>query len=353
MNSLLRKVFALLALVALPTSALAAPPASVRISTFAFVENGKTSVRGNAIVDRVIESGWLERELQRRGIALAWYPVAGDTGAVTNEAFASGRIDFANIGDLPSVLLNSGGIRTTVVAPSGRGSDMYLLVPNGSAVRSIHDLKGKRISVHRGRPWELGLRKLIESEGLRFSDFKIFNLDPQAGAAALSAGKVDAHFTNNGYLLEESKAGQIIWSTKGKPLHFKFRAEIWGRNTFIAAHPDITQLVATAFTEAAHWASLDRNREAVIRISTRNGTPESVVRRTFDDPSLPWKDRWSPLVDDTVREHFRDVTASALKQKLIRSAVNPDELVAPRFVQTALKDLKLEGYWSPWKSAPN
>lgn len=148
-------------------------PVKVRISTFAFIVDGKTTIRGTPLVDRVIEEGWLERELSKRGVGLEWYPVVGDTGAVTNEALAAGRVDFANIGDLPSILLNAGGVRTAVVAPSGRGSDMYLLVPNNSPVKSIRELKGKRISVHRGRPWELGLRKLIESEGLKVSDFKL------------------------------------------------------------------------------------------------------------------------------------------------------------------------------------
>ena len=326
-------------------------PKKVRISTFAFIVDGKTTIRGTPLVDRVIEERWLEQELTKRGVVLEWYPIVGDTGAVTNEALASNRVDFANIGDLPSVLLNAGGIRTAIVAPSGRGSDMYLLVPGDSTVKSIRELQGKRISVHRGRPWELGLRKLIESEGMKISDFKISNLDPRAGAAALAAGKVDAHFANNGHQLEESGLGRIVWSTKGKPQHFKYRAEIWGKRDFIERHPELTQLVATAFVKAAHWASQDANREAVIKIATRNKTPEVVVRRNYEDDSLSWKDRWSPLVDETVREHFRDVVDFARKERLIARPLDPDELVEPRFVNAALKSLKLEGHWTPWQRA--
>lgn len=341
--------FLLVALMLLPAlSGAADVPKSLRISTFAYVENGVTSIRATPLVDRVIEEGWLESELNKRGVKLEWYPVVGDTGAVTNEAFAGGRIDFANIGDLPSVLLNAGGVRTAVVAPSGRGSDMYLLVPNNSKIKSIRELKGKRISVHRGRPWDLGLRKLIESEGLKVSDFKIINLAPAAGAAALASGKVDAHFANNGYLLEESRLGRIIWSTKGKPPHFKYRAEIWGTRAFIQRYPELTQLVATAFVKAAYWAAQDQSREQVIRISTRNRTPEKVIRNNYDDPTLSWKDRWSPLVDDSVYEHFRNVVAAAQAERLIRKPLNPRELVEPRFVNAALRDLKLEGYWTPW-----
>jgi sulfonate transport system substrate-binding protein len=349
------KISSVLFWLALLVSSMAAHsaeyPRSVRISTFAFVENGKTSIRGTVLVDRVIEEGWLERELGQRHVNLEWYPIVGDTGAVTNEAFAAGRIDFANIGDLPSILLNSGGIHTAVVVPSGRGSDMFLLVPNSSSVHSIRDLKGKRISVHRGRPWDLGLRKLIESEGLKVSDFKIINLDPRAGAAALAAGKVDAHFANNGYLLEDAHLGRIIWSTQGKPPQFKYRAEIWGRSNFIHDQPELTQLVATAFVKAAFWASQPQNREEAIRIATRNGTPEAVVRRGYEDPSLAWRDRWSPLFDDAVSTHYREVAASAANQHLTSRPVDAASLLEPRFVQAALKQLKLESYWTPWTAS--
>lgn len=330
-------------------------PVSLRISTFAFVDkDGKTQINATPLVARVLDEGWLESELNKRGVKLEWVPITGnDTGALTNEAFASGRIDFANIGDLPSVLLNSGGIRTVVVAPTGRGGDMELLVAKDAPYKSIHDLVGKTISVHRGRPWDLGLRKLIESEGFKVSNFKIVNLNPSAGTAALAAGNVDAFFTNGGganggELLESKGIGKIIWTTKGKPLHFKYRAEIWGTRDFIDKYPDLTQLVTTAFVKASYWAAQDKNKEAIIQIATRNGTPEDVVRRTYDDPTLTWKDRWSPLVDGVVSAHYHDVVDAAYAQQLISAPLNADELVDARFVNQALKDLKLENYWTPW-----
>ncbi len=323
-------------------------PAAVRIAAGGFNDAGKISVRGSGLVARVIEEGWLERELARRGVKLEWFPIIGDTGTLTNEAFATGRIDFANYGDFPSVTLNAAGFRTQVIVPSGRGSDMFLMVPVGSTARSIQDLKGKRISVHRGRPWDLGLQKLIEASGLEEKDFKIINLNPTAGAAALAAGKVDAHFAIQAYQLEEKGIGKIIWSTEGKPLHFKMRAELWGSSEFARKYPELTQLVATAYVRAAHWASQDANRETVIKIGSRNGTPESVVRRQYADPSLSWRDRWNPLPDEVVLAHYRDVVKFAVDRKLIRNPLRPEDLVDARFVNAALKELGLQNYWKPW-----
>lgn len=329
-------------------SALAqAAPSVVRIATTGFAENGKIALSGTPY--QVQKDGWLERELGKRGIKLEWFPVSGDTGATMNEAFASGRIDFASYGDLPSVILNAGGVRTHVVVPAGRGTDQFLVVPANSPARSIQDLKGKRISVHRGRPWELGLLHLIEDNKLSPKDFKLVNMDIKPGTAALATGAVDGIFLINGYPLEDKGIGRIIWSSKGQPER-KMRAELWARKDFTQANADVTELVVTAWLRAQHWSSLDANREAVIKDATRNGTPESVVRRAYDDPALAWKDRFSPLYDDLVYRHYRRVVTFAREQKLIRKEVRAEDLLEPRFVRAALKNLGLTGYWVSGKS---
>ena len=323
-----------------------APPAALRIASTGFAENGKAQLGG--IAYRVQQEGWLARELKQRGVRLEWLPVTGDTGATMNEAFASGRIDMAAYGDLPSVILNAGGVRTQVIVPAGRGTDQFLLVPSGSRATSLAELKGKRISVHRGRPWELGLRQLIADQRMSPTDFRLINMDLKPGTAALATGAVDALFMINGYPLEDKGIGRIIWSSKGQPER-KMRAELWARRDFTQAHPDIAELVATAWLRAQHWAALDGNREAIIKDGTRNGTPDSVVRRSYDDPDLQWKERWSPLYDDAVYRHYRRVLAFAQEQKLIRQPLTAEELLEPRFVAAGLKKLGLVNYWEPAK----
>lgn len=328
-------------------------PATLRIATFAYVKNGKVELGSNGYYGHVIQEKWLERELAKKGVKLEWVPVTGDTGPVINEAFTAKRIDFATYGDLPSIILNAAGIRTQVIVPNGRGEDVYLVVPFNSTAKSIEDLKGKRISVHRSRPWELTMLKYFESKGLSAKDFRIVNMDTQAGAAAVASGRVDGFFINAGgsaspFLLEEKKVGRIIWSSRGSPL-LKMRAELWGTRDFVQQYPELTQIVATAFVRAQHWASLEENRNTLILDGTRNGTPESVVRRRYDDPALPWKDRWSPLFDELAWAQYRHDIALARQKKLISRDIKAEELLEPRFATAALSELGLGSYWQPWK----
>lgn len=334
-------------LLASPAAQAAGPyPEAVRIAASGYVKGGKLQIGGTGAIGRIMKDGWLEAELKKRGVRLEWFPYSGEVGPTLNEAFAANRIDFASYGDLPSIILNASGIRTQIVVPAGRGTDVFLVVPPNSTAKSLPDLKGKVISLNRSRPWELGFQRLMQDNGLSYKDFRMINTDLPAGEAALASGRVDALFTLQAYILEDKKIGKIIWSSKGEP-DKKMRAELWGAQTFIDKYPEITQLVATAYLRAQYWASLDENREAVILDGTRNGTPESVIRRNYDDSSLAWKDRFSPLYDPLILDHYRRAIAFAYEKKLIQRPIKAEDLLQPRFVNTALSDLKLKDYWQP------
>jgi len=325
-----------------------APPV-VRIATTAYVGFGNAGkvVGGNILTARIIQEKWLEARLKEHGVKLEWFPITGDVGPVTNEAFAADRIDFANIGDLPSIIVNAAGVRTQLIVPNGRGSNLYLIVPVNSAATSIKDLVGKRVSVQASRPWELGFRKLAQENGLKYSDFRIFNLAPNASMAALTNGNVDAYFYTSGHLLEEKKIGKIIWSSEGALEHKIRSSELWGSKSFIDKYPEITQLIATAYVKAQYWTAQDENRDAAIQEGTLNGTPESVVRRNYQDSAVAWRDHWSPLYDRYVTDYYRNASAFAYDNKIIGRKLNADELFQPKYLENALAQLNLAQYWKP------
>ncbi len=120
------------------------------------IATGNTFVNGKRVftsLQAVIVERDLFAELTRRNVRVEWVPISGaQTGPLINEGFANGTIDVAGYGDLPSIIANAEGVKTKLIVPTGRGSETYLLVPNDSTARSLADLKGKRIAIHRGRP---------------------------------------------------------------------------------------------------------------------------------------------------------------------------------------------------------
>lgn len=296
----------------------------------------------------VIDQGWLAAELAQRGYTLQIEPVSPAVGGPQiNEGFAAKRIDFAAYGDFPALIAKAGGVDIRSVLSPGQGNNAYLVVRNGLDAQSIRDLKGKSIAIHRGRPWELTFAKLLDANGLTLNDFKVYNLNPQAGHAALAAGKVDATFTlNEALVTEQQGAGRIIWSTREAPLHWKMRTGLWARHDFTEAHPDIARLVVAAYVKAAHWQSQEQNRDAVLEMASRGSLPVELVARDYEDPRVSWKERFSPLLDDFYRAHFRDVAEYIYTNGLVQKHIAPGDIIDDRFLQAALRDLDYDGYWS-------
>lgn len=330
-------------------TATAADPTSIRIAVVASPgATGTTTPGFFGAPAYIAKDTTLKAELDRRHIALEWVPVSpAAVASLVNEDFSSHRIDFAFYGDLPSVILNAAGFQTRLVAPGNLGNNVYLVVPPSSTARSIADLKGKRIALNRGRPWEVSFGKLVAANHLQLSDFKVVNLNPQAGAAALVGGSVDAFFTlDDAYLLSDKGLGRVIWSSQQAPLDWKMRAELWGTREFIEQHPDLTQLLVTADLRAVAWISQDAHRDEYIRdLAQRYGYPESVIKRENDNVNISWKDYWSPLYTSTITSHYQAVAAYARNVSLIRNDVDVSSLIVPRFVATGLQQLGLNNYW--------
>lgn len=304
-------------------------------------------------VDYAIEKqGWLREELAKRNVKLEWFPAPNAAvGPIVNEAFANHQLQFASYSDLPSIILNASNTsgKTKLVVP-GNPSESYLVVPKGSSARSIEDLKGKRLAIHRGRPWELPLLRLLESKGLSYKDFQIYNINPEAGSAAVATGGVDGLFTISPFSLEDKGVAKVIWSTADQPLSWKSWGGFWAARRHLEQQPEIAQLVVNAYVKAAHWVSQPENKEEIILLGTRNGTPERIVRRTYDETNISWKDRWSPLFPQELYQHYREAVAFARKNEIIKGDIDVDVLLDDSLVRNALKELALNDYWTRPKS---
>lgn len=338
---------------ALPAEAAAEPPPSVRIGIVSFTQGGKPVFGG--IAGRVVEEGWLEQQLKARGVALEWQALPhANAGPQINEGFSNNSLDFAVRGDLPSVVALAAGVPGKLVVPGGSGNNIYLVVPKDSPAQSIDDLKGKRLALHRGRPWEFAFSEFLESKGLALKDFKVSNINPQVGAAAVSAGKVDAAvLLSEAYLLEDKQVGRVLWSSKQGNNDWRLISDLWGTERFVDTQPELTQLVATAWVKASAWLAEEKNADEYYRFSSRAGTPESVLRRDDQGDPVAWKERWAPKTDARLLSHFAALSQYALDNQLITRKPDLSRSLATRFTRQAVIDLGLQDFWPALNTAQN
>jgi sulfonate transport system substrate-binding protein len=143
-----------------------------------------------------------------------------DYGPPLVQAAASGDIDLGYVGDVPPITGAAKQFGFKIVGVQ-RGSDQTkaaenIVVPKGSPIQTLADLKGKKLAVPQGSSAH-GLALLaLRSVGLTPKDVQLVYLSPAAGASAFNSGKVDAWSIWNPPSAIAIKAGARIIA-KGVP----------------------------------------------------------------------------------------------------------------------------------------
>ena len=110
------------------------------------------------------------------------------------EAMASGSVDVGGVGDAPPVFAAAGGEGVEIVgARTVPGGDQdAVVVPKGSPITSIQQLKGKKIAYGSGSSGNYELLTVLTAAGLTTKDVTMVNLQPADALAAFTSGSVDA-----------------------------------------------------------------------------------------------------------------------------------------------------------------
>ncbi|HEY2267796.1 MAG TPA: ABC transporter substrate-binding protein [Streptosporangiaceae bacterium] len=109
------------------------------------------------------------------------------------QAMASGSVDIGGVGDAPPVFAASGGEAVEIVgARQTNGDQDALVVPKGSPITSISQLKGKKIAYASGSSGNYNLLTVLNKASLTTKDVNLVNLQPADALAAFTSGSVEA-----------------------------------------------------------------------------------------------------------------------------------------------------------------
>ncbi|MBS7703775.1 ABC transporter substrate-binding protein [Chelatococcus asaccharovorans] len=344
---LIRAAFAAATLIS--AQAAGADPVTIRIGYAAIgVDNRPFAEGTSAATARA--GNFVEDEFKGApDIKVEWYFFKG-AGPAVNEAIANNQLDFAYQGDLPSIIGRANGLKTKLLLASGAHKPTYIASPIDSVVASIKDLKGRKVAVQRGTNGHLSLIKVLEANGLAERDLQILNMDSATANAALAAKEIDAAVGDTGLIsLAEKKLAKIVYTTKGDDPRFGRYAHVLVTEAFETAHPDLTQRVTNAFVRAAHWSSEEANRQELLELWGKSGTSTSVLAEFFAGETLKYRN--TPLIDELFIDQYRQAAAKSKEFGLLRRDVDFNGWFETKYLDAAIKDLKLEGYWTPYDAS--
>ncbi len=109
------------------------------------------------------------------------------------EALNAGAIHVGGVGNTPPLFAAAGnGDFQAVQAATYGGTGDAIVVPKGSDIDSVADLKGKKVAVAEGSSANYNLLAQLAKAGVDYKDVELQNLQPADALTAFSAGHLDA-----------------------------------------------------------------------------------------------------------------------------------------------------------------
>ncbi|MGY4463873.1 aliphatic sulfonate ABC transporter substrate-binding protein [Bradyrhizobium sp. LB13.1] len=261
----------------------------------------------------------LESAFKPLGIEIKW--IDFQFGPPLLEAINVGSVDFGFVGDTPPIFAQAGGARIRYVAAvKSDGDNQAIIVPKDSPIKSLADLKGKRIAFGKGSSAHNLLVVALEKGGLSWSDITPAPLAPADATAAFVKGAVDAWSIWDPYLaLAELKENARVL-VFDKDVH-KPNAYYIANTDFVEKYPSLVAKLNTAFASEGVWAE-SHHEEVAKAQAEATGVDIEAVRRFVNRSTY----RVVPL-DAEVTKSQQAVADRFAKLGLIPKPVNVSDIV--------------------------
>lgn len=193
--------------------------------------------------------GWLEEDFGKDGTSVKWVLSAGSNRAL--EYLNTNSIDIGSSAGLAALLSKANG--TPIKAPYifSRPEWTALVVRKDSNIRTLADLKGKKVAATKGTDPYLFLLRSLHTVGLRRQDIEHVPLQHADGRAALEQGRVDAWAGLDPMMAasELTNGSKLIY----RNVAFNTYGFLNVREDFLARQPEAVKRVIASYERARKW----------------------------------------------------------------------------------------------------
>lgn len=218
------------------------------------------------------QQGTLEKRFPQTKVQWVEFPA----GPQLLEALAVGSLEFGLTGDSPPVFAQAAGKDLVYAgAEPSKPESSAILVLKDSSIRTLADLKGRKIALQKGSSAHYLLVRAVDKAGLQWSDIQPIYLAPADARAAFERKSVDAWAIWDPFYAATELAIQPRVLTTGTGLS--------GNNSFYLAslalarhHPATLETLFEELTRADRFAQ-ERRPEAIKLISDFSGLDAGVV----------------------------------------------------------------------------
>ena len=265
--------------------------------------------------------GDLARRFARQGIKVTWSEFT--SGPPLLEALAAGKIDVGETGDAPVIFAQSKNAPIVYFGQSQPNPEaVALLVPPNSPIRTLADLKGKRVAFARGSSAVPLVVNALAKAGLKLSDITPVYLQPPEARVAFESGKLDAWAVWDPFYAAAQVGGNARVLANGRGFT-SFRLYFLANSEFAAANPGLLSPLIRDLRGAGQWA-LSNPAKSARFLSAATKVPLPVLE--LSERRRVGRYQVSPIQAGGLRDQQK-LADSFVKLKLIPASIRVSDIV--------------------------
>ncbi|TWI61232.1 sulfonate transport system substrate-binding protein [Pseudoduganella lurida] len=230
--------------------------------------------KGGGLMALLKRQGAVEKALAARGTTVKW--VEFPAGPQILEALNAGSLDFGTTGAPPPIFAQAAGIDLVYVGaePAPVASEAIIVKP-GSPIRTVAQLKGKRVAFVKGSGSHLLLVAALNRAGMTLHDVQPIYLGPSEARAAFDGGSIDAWVVWDPYMAAAQKAYQarVVADYTGL---LQANGFYLASRAFVKRDPQGVAALLEQIAQAGQWANAHQ-KEMVAMMAPQVGVPPDVI----------------------------------------------------------------------------
>lgn len=218
--------------------------------------------------------GTLEKRLTPLGVTLKW--VEFPAGPQLLEGLNVGSVDVGFVGEAPPIFAQAAGAKFAYIGydPAAPQAEA-IVVPKGSPIKTVADLKGRKIALNKGSNVHYLLVKVLEKHGLKYGDIQPVFLAQADARAAFERGAVDAWVIWDPFLAAAEKqiGARILVDGTGVVNNYAYYL---AERRYVDKHPEVIKALFEDVVERGLWLKNNLKQSAAI-IAPLQGLDADIV----------------------------------------------------------------------------
>ncbi|WP_457299875.1 aliphatic sulfonate ABC transporter substrate-binding protein [Phyllobacterium sp. P5_D12] len=280
--------------------------------------------------------GWLEQEFAKDGIKVELVTFTGG-GSEATTALATGAIEVTYTGNNPALRVAASGADVKLIGISSfvKTGGSAIIVPTNSPLKTVADLKGKKVAYLAGTVRHSNFSKALKGAGLKTDDVESLNLPFEASGPALLRGDIDA------IVETDSTAAKLVDTGQARILLDGSEHPEWAvpnvisvNGPFAEKYPDLVKRLLKVDIQISRWA--DAHPEDTIKIFVdETKSSEKSVRKTYKD-GVFYQD---PKITDEALNSLKEEEKFMAEAKLLKGTIDYSKWVDTSYLDAAYKEL--------------